>query len=156
GHRRVHHAHQRHRQVGQDHRQRNRQRASVQGGGHGGIVLQIRPPARRTKMPPVTVMLAMSVVRAMMLAARRSLPPIILAMTKLEAEVGLAKYRNRTPSSGPVKPSAQAAATASAGRTSIFSMLAPNVVARSLCSSASRDSVPPVQIRASGSVSEAK
>ena len=106
-------------------------------------------------MPAVMVMPAIRVLMAMMLAARRSLPPIARTITKLAAAVGEAKNRNSTPSSVPRKPSSTATVVASSGTLIIFIRLA---LRASLRPSRSEriDRVPPMQINASGSVMRAK
>ncbi|MNY60681.1 hypothetical protein D3C86_1972640 [compost metagenome] len=72
-------------------------------------------------------------------------------MTKLAAAVGLPKYRNRIPNSAPRKPHNHAPSVASTGKPIIFTRLELSAMLPLLRSAAS-DSVPPMQISASGKV----
>ena len=119
------------------------------------MVGYIQPSKRRAKMPRVTVTLAMSVVMAMMLAANATLPLIALTITKLAAAVGLAKKRNSNPNWLSENPTSQAAAVESAGSITILRLLALNATWL-LCRILDTESVAPMQMRASGNVSEAK
>lgn len=116
---------------------------------------QASPAVRSRNTPRVTVTLAMSVVSATMLAARRSLPPKALTMTKLAAAVGLAKNRNISPSSRPSNPASHAVSVHSTGNVTIFMTLALIASLRSLRMELS-DSVPPMHINARGRVRDAK
>lgn len=106
-------------------------------------------------MPRVTVILAISVEMAMILAANATLPPIAFTITKLAAAEGLAKNRNSRPNCAPENPTNQAAAVEIAGSTTIFIQLALNatwLLSRML----ETESVAPMQISASGNVRDAK
>ena len=70
---------------------------------------------------------------------------------KLAAAVGAPKYRNRIPNSGPRKPSSHAPRVATTGSQTIFIKLALSAILPLLRNAAS-DSVPPMQINASGNV----
>jgi hypothetical protein len=108
-----------------------------------------RPTAR--KIPILVVTAAISVVITMIAAANSWLPFACRAMTKLAAAVGLAKYRNRIPNSGPRNPHNQAPRVASTGNPIIFTRLALNAISPLLRNAAS-DRVPPMQINARGNV----
>ena len=100
-------------------------------------------------------MLAISVVMAIMFAARATLPLIAFTITKLAAAVGLAKNKNSRPNCSPEKPINHAARVEANGRMIIFILLALNATwlpTRMLAT----ESVAPMQINASGKVNEAK